>query len=265
MTETMDTRDPFVDRLSDYLDDELDAAERAAADEHLAGCAECRAVLDDLRRVSLRARSLRDHAATEGLWPEIARRIGAPEAAGDGPGDELAARRRLRVPWLRMVAAAAAVLAVGIGIGRFTVPRTVSVPVDGTIASAPETAPTADPYRVAVARHLGRSEAMLTAFRAEAGGGAPDPRLAEWADDLLTQTRLLLDSPAADDPAMRALLLDLELVMVQIAQLPQPNDATETDTTETDLAERAIERSQVLPRMRTLVPAGSAPSTLGET
>jgi hypothetical protein len=42
-----------------------------------------------------------------------------------------------------------------------------------------------------------------------------------WARDLLTTTRLLLDSPAGADPARRELLETLELVLVQIARLPR--------------------------------------------
>ena len=35
----------FTDQLSDYLDDELSAGERAEIEAHLAGCAQCAAVL----------------------------------------------------------------------------------------------------------------------------------------------------------------------------------------------------------------------------
>ena len=37
--------DAWTDRLSEYLDDELSPAERAAIDEHLRGCPGCRGVL----------------------------------------------------------------------------------------------------------------------------------------------------------------------------------------------------------------------------
>ena len=39
----------YIDRLSDYLDDELDPAARAEIDAHLAGCRECAVTLDELR------------------------------------------------------------------------------------------------------------------------------------------------------------------------------------------------------------------------
>ena len=262
MMEELDPRDPWTDRLSEYLDEELDAAERAAADEHLRFCAGCQAVLEDLRRVQVRARSLRDRDPERDLWREIAREIGHPEAAEDDPRDELAARRgrTVHLPWLRVGTATAAALALGIGIGRFTAPGPDRLPTEVVTAPAPGTPITAGPYRLMVAQHLARSEALLTEFRADARRGDTDADVSEWADELLMKTRLLLDSPAADDPKLRALLDDLELVLVQIAQLPRAQDDTEVD-----LAERAIERSRVLPRMRTLVPAGSPATTLGET
>jgi hypothetical protein len=262
MSEALDPRDPWTDRLSEYLDDELDAAERAAVDDHLRGCAGCRAILDDLRRLQVRARSLRDRDPERDLWRHIAREIGHPEAAEDDPKDELAVRRgrKVRVPWLRVGTAAAAVMVLGIGIGRFTAPGPEKLPTEIVNAPARGTPLTSSPYRLMVAQHLVRSEALLTEFRADARRGSTDGDVAQWADDLLMKTRLLMDSPAADDPQLRALLDDLELVLAQIASLPRAEDENEVD-----LAERAIERSRVLPRMRTMVPAGSATTALGET
>ncbi|MFL5541909.1 MAG: hypothetical protein ACJ8J0_23175, partial [Longimicrobiaceae bacterium] len=94
-----------------------------------------------------------------------------------------------------------------------------------------------------------------------AAGGQVDAQVGEWAGEMLTSTRLLLDSPAADDPKLRTLLEDMELVLAQIAALPRKTDANHT---EVDLARRALEEKQLLPRMQTLAPAGS-PATLGES
>ena len=74
------TPDPFTDRLSDYLDDELSAAERASMDRHLAACAACRRALDELREVVARAASLPDGQPAADLWAGIAARIEQPES-----------------------------------------------------------------------------------------------------------------------------------------------------------------------------------------
>lgn len=73
----MTTHDPFTDRLSEYLDDELEPAERGDVDEHLATCDACRATLSELRAVVARASNLSDAAPAADLWPGVAERISA--------------------------------------------------------------------------------------------------------------------------------------------------------------------------------------------
>jgi len=241
--------DPWTDRLSEYLDDELAPAERAELDEHLRGCLVCRRVLGELRRVTLHAAALADSPPARPLWPEVAARIGHPRLEL-APADELAARRRTRPP-LRWVVGVAAVLALGIGIGR-SLP-----PAPPAVATSAQPAPQTGAYHVAAVEHLSRSRALLTSFQHSSADAQTQALVTHWADDLLSNTRLLLDSPAADDPRLRRLLQDLELVLVQIAQL-------RSDRAEVDLARDAIDESGVLPRMRAVVPT-AASTTLGET
>src|SRR3954465_13150170 len=124
--------------------------------------------------------------------------------------------------------AAGAVLALGIGVGRWT-----AHPIDrgsgGTpVPSAGSTAPSSDSaqaqsdliYQVAATQYLSHTEAFLTSFRADVGshGTTSSARFARQARDLLSTTRLMLDSPAGKDQRLRSLLEDLELVLVQISQ-----------------------------------------------
>jgi anti-sigma factor RsiW len=67
--------DHWIERLSEYLDDELSGAERREADEHLASCAECSRTLQQLRRVVAEARRLEDRPPETDLWPGIAARL----------------------------------------------------------------------------------------------------------------------------------------------------------------------------------------------
>lgn len=253
--------DAWADRLSDYLDDELDPPERAGMDDHLRGCAECRMTLDQLRAVTARASALRDRDPGPQVWAAIAERTGLEGISPGGGVDELAARRaakRVRFPWMQTGIAAAAVLALGIGIGR-RMPGPDRLPP--MVVQSPAEKRSHAAYSEAVAQHMGRTEALLTSFRAEAAGGQVDPQVAEWAAQMLSNTRLLLDSPAANDPKLRTLLQDMELVLAQIAALPRKTDA---NTTEVDLARRAVEEKHLLPRMQTLAPAGRS-ATLGES
>ena len=158
-------------------------------------------------------------------------------------------------PWMRWALAAAAVLALGIGIGRWTVhQQPVPVAANGTPAAAPNDSSRDLAYQVAATQYLSRTEALLTSFRADAPEGGGAARFAAQARDLLTTTQLMLDSPAGDDPRMRALLEDLELVLVQISQLGARGEAQETD-----LIREGMNQTNVLPKLRSAIPAGPVP------
>ena len=74
----MATHQEWNDRLSEYLDDELDPADRAGLEAHLAGCAECRTDLAGLSGVVSRAGTLVDRPPAANLWPGIASRLTSP-------------------------------------------------------------------------------------------------------------------------------------------------------------------------------------------
>jgi len=183
------------------------------------------------------------------------------------PRDEMwnkivAARRNKRVielrPWLRWALAAAAVLVVGIGIGRWSMNR-ASVPAGSKAAAGTQVANEIDSlanvaYQVAATQYLSRTEAFLTSFRADANRSANTARLARQARDLLTTTQLMLDSPAADNPRLRSLLEDLELVLMQISLLNPVQDGHDRD-----LITQGMNQSNVLPKLRSAIPAGPVP------
>jgi hypothetical protein len=124
-----------------------------------------------------------------------------------------------------------------------------------------DSAARADLYRLAAVQTLGQAEALLTAYRA---GGASLQRdastrqLGSWAREVLGSTRLLIDSPAGSDPQLRPLLNDIELVLVQIVRL----SGTPLDSTDRALIDRALRDRDLLPRLRTVVPAGTADATI---
>ena len=68
--------DPWMDRLSEYLDGDLAPAERAALEAHLVDCASCRATTEDLRRLVARPRTLVDRPVRCELCSVIDARIG---------------------------------------------------------------------------------------------------------------------------------------------------------------------------------------------
>jgi hypothetical protein len=155
-------------------------------------------------------------------------------------------------PWMSWVVAAAAVLAIGIGIGRWTANQ--PVPANGTAVAAVDSGNSDFLYQVAATQYLSRTETFLTSFRADVRDHRGNVRFASQARGLLTTTRLMLDSPAADDPRMRALLEDLELLLVQISQLDTGRRGSESD-----LINQSMDQSNVLPKLRSAIPAGPVP------
>jgi hypothetical protein len=201
----------------------------------------------------------------EAMWSAIqAARAGAarPDARSATDTIPIGTRSRRgwswRSPW-PVAIAAGIVLAAGIAIGRWTHP-----PASPTIAVAPPqvtrapggSAPTdGAAYQVAVAHDLTQAEALLTAYRSEHQPSIEHrgrAEVASWARDVLSNTRLLLDSPAAADPKQRRLLEDLELVLVQMVEL-----APEGSGTERQMIDSTLEHDHVLSRLRYAVPAGA--------
>ncbi len=154
-----------------------------------------------------------------------------------------------------LAAAAVIVLAVGIGIGRVSVSRSTGTP---QIAAKTTTTPAVpEAYAIATTQQLVQVQALLTAFNANdrdatrdaTHDAQADAHLASWARDLLSNTRLLLDSPAGADPRRRQLLEDLELVLVQIAALSP--DAAASDRA---AIAHTLDDAQVLPRIKAAIP-----------
>jgi putative zinc finger protein len=123
-------QDQWTDRLSEYVDGDLDEAQRSALEAHLVDCDQCRTTLVELRRVVDRARAMDERPPAHDLWPGIAGRIGLST-------DDLAvrrARRRISFTVPQLIAAGVALIAVSVGTARLVSNR---APTPGTAASAP--------------------------------------------------------------------------------------------------------------------------------
>ncbi len=110
---------------------------------------------------------------------------------------------------------------------------------------APDERDAADaPYSIASRQHLTRAEALIAVVAMSAEDALLDSLTGKWARDILVNTRLLLDSPAGDDPVRRRLLEDLETILVQLVQ--------RTGRVEEDKAmlDRTLQRTQLLTRLR---------------
>ena len=168
----------------------------------------------------------------------------------------------------------AALLALGIGIGRLTVPSrepepfqqpTVSAaapiadtgrpasqrpaPRDpvGAVAAQDEKSTTTPASELATGVHLSQAESFLTEF-----GTRPESDYSAQAQDLLNDTRLLIDSKRVADPRIKRLLEDLELVLTQIATLSREHSG------DLDLIAEAVAQRHLRTRLRSVLPPGPA-------
>jgi len=64
-------QDTWMDRLSEYLDGDMDRTERVSIEAHIEKCAECATVLGDLKRVRARTRELGAAPVPADLWARI--------------------------------------------------------------------------------------------------------------------------------------------------------------------------------------------------
>ena len=142
---------PF-DALSAYIDGDLDSAEARAVADHLAACAECRAVVADLERLRGEVRDWATDSALPAadLWPGIAARLARPEpsrAAGTpvhaAPVNIAWYRRRfsLGVPELALAASLLAALGGALFVQRTAAPAPVSSPAPVLAQAEPMDAP----------------------------------------------------------------------------------------------------------------------------
>lgn len=143
----------------------------------------------------------------------------------------------------------AATLMVGVGLGRLSMKQAApseSVPTLAAVTT--DTTPTrASEYDRAASELLGRTVVLLTSLPDDARSAGAE-RFSNNAIELLTSTRLLLDSPAASDARFKDLLEDLELVLAQIAMLQSGRTRQEID-----LITDALEEREVVPRIRSAV------------
>jgi hypothetical protein len=163
-----------------------------------------------------------------------------------------------RAPWL----AAAAALVIGIGIGRYVpIGRNAegggaspfAVVSNESLPPGADTSAVGDAYRDQTSRYLGQAAALLISLPAKDSSSNADATFAGKAADLLVTARLLMDSPAAQDPKLRSLLEDLELVLVQVARLRGGKSKEDLD-----LIHQAVEHGDVLSRLNTAVTTQSS-------
>ena len=186
----------------------------------------------------------------EEMWRRIRANLDARGSTPVVPITRARLRSRPGAVIAAWVTGIAALLALGVGIGRFTAGDGSRTPTPAVPAGA--SAPTVA-LSAATVEHLSQAATFLTTFRSDPDEGTFDAQ----ARALLTTTRLLLDTPAGRDPRLQSVLNDLEFILAQIIQIPadRPEDR--------DLITDGLETRRLMPRLRTAIPPGASPRPFG--
>lgn len=141
----------------------------------------------------------------------------------------------------------AATLALGVGLGRWSATPAPGIPDVADAAPTPVESVSGEPLTGVASDYLEQTTGFFLTLASEVRAGRTLDASAPRARDLLSTTRLLLDSPGTD-PSLRVLLEDLELVLAQLVRLPA-EEAIPGDPSRHLIAE-AMDQRDVLPRLQ---------------
>lgn len=245
--------------------DELDGAERARVADHLRECRVCAAALEDLGtiRSALASRPAVD-APEGGDWSRFMTRLDTAVRTSRTVVDTAArvvpfkASAVAARPYLGLLATAALLAIVSIGVVFVARQRTVPPGVPetaATVASTVETTPIATTgLRSTGEKHFERSKLVVLGLAARESDATT---AADWAYERELATSLLNDTRlyrmAAEERGLNALagvMRDLELVLVETSM------AEETDPVALEQIQRLIRRRGLIQKMETVASAG---------
>jgi putative zinc finger protein len=243
--------DPWMERLSEYLDGELGSPDREALEAHVKQCAECARTLEELGRVRAEARGLPRPPAPAELWPRIESAIAKP-----GTITRLASPRRSRffsLPELLAACLAVAILSAG---GAFLALRHRQ-PAE-MVARVPQVKPEASEERRA------EPEASVAAVPAEKT--SPEGALAAQApetpkEEAISELRKALarERDRLDPTTIRTLEANLAIIDLAIDQAKRALAADPADSyVKQHLAETMRRRVELLQRATMLASTSSS-------
>ncbi|HKH90366.1 MAG TPA: hypothetical protein VKA54_01120 [Gemmatimonadaceae bacterium] len=185
-------------------------------------------------------------APAEQIWGRIERDV------ADAVSTSRRSDPRRRV-WLAAAAGLAAALILGVGIGRWTGTRApANARVERVAATPGDSLRRLTHLRATAYDHLDETELFLTEVRADLRAGRNDTDRDARSRELLARTRLLLQSREQQPPSVTRLLEDIELLLAEIATLP--DTGRRSRPTDAALLEESLTRNDIIPRIRTTVP-----------
>lgn len=204
--------------INEYIEGGLTAAERDDVARHLAGCAACRALADDLHELARAARNLAGVEPPAAVWRRLEARLRS-ERSGKSFGDARRTAASARAPrYIVAGLAAAAVLVIAAVVGLRVGPGSHQKPNGPAVATTPSPAvPAADAQTVeaelrAAEEHYDNAIKGLEQI-ANANQGSLDPGTAATLqknlsviDQAISESRAAVRAQPNSEPAQQSLL-----------------------------------------------------------
>jgi anti-sigma factor RsiW len=255
-----------MERLSEYIDGDLDPSERGTLEAHLSGCADCRSALADLKLVRAHARKLREEPVPAEIWSRIeaaitaGRKIPFPadrivSRSTDGADSGRGARFSFSLPELIAACLAIAVLSGGLVFALVRHPGSrIAAPVL-SVASAPEsTAPARasapEPTRIAEREARAPAQTIL-AERTRDVALAPGRTVETPHEEAIAELRKALarERDRLDPATIRTLEANLAIIDLAIDQAKRALAADPANTyVKEHLADTMRRRVELLQR-----------------
>ena len=206
---------PNEDRISEYVDGGLPSEERAAIETHMAECAACRALADDLRALIVAARNLAPVEPPATVWRRLEPAVRVSAAAAAGSRARAARVRRIRYAAYGLAAAAVVVIATSIGLrvsssGNHAAPTPAAGPVKQ--AAQTDAAQSVETELRAAEEHYDNAIKGLEQI-ANANQGSLDPGTAATLqknlsviDQAISESRAAVRAQPNSEPAQQSLL-----------------------------------------------------------
>lgn len=265
------TCEQLDERLSDWLEHDLDVGTRAALEQHAAGCARCGALVAGLASIQREAASLPALVPSRDLWPGIEARIQAPVISLETPRVALPGGhpRRSHSTWW-MGAAAAGLVAVTAGVTYYATtrvdPEPTTAAVDPAVVRTPDTT---QPEQVTEPAATLASDTQRSNARVPAGQGATRPSAGsptpsdvtegfEYSRDV-AQLRAIVTQRRSDLDSTTIAVLEKNLELIDRA-IAESRAALRSDPASEFLADqlaRAMTKKVAILRTAALLPARS--------
>jgi anti-sigma factor RsiW len=263
--QTLMTCEQLEERLSDWLDNDIDAPTRAIVERHLADCTRCTGLVAELASIRREAAALPELVPSRDLWPGIEARIEAPVIAIEAPRTkQTRSGRSLGNPWW-VGAAAAGLVAVTAGVTYYLTPKpgateTVAVAPTAVVPAPDSSAP--EEVTEGPASFASTSESTSTSRETRPSGSSRAPAApaaqTEYARDV-AQLRAIVSQRRSELDSTTIAVLEKNLELIDRA-IAESRAALERDPASEFLAEqlaRAMTKKVAILRTVALLPARS--------